>query len=511
MCGFIFIHQSNKIKIDLKQFNNALNMQKWRGPDASHTMVLEDGKVLMGHNRLSIIDPIARSDQPMTSDCGRYVIVYNGEIYNHLDIRYKLKLKCKTLSDTETLIEGYALIGERIIDHLDGMFAFVIFDKLKNTWFSARDHLGIKPLYIYDTTELLIIGSEPAPIAYLGNLRHDEESVLEWKLTRRPVPGFSFFKGLNEYLPGTQRKSDDLLGKYYWKLHEDKNMFDQNEFENILINSIKSHELSDVKNVSLLSGGLDSAIVASLSDVTSTYCIGLRDNNEIIEATESANLIGRKINTFIIDFNELKETWRWLVRLRGEPLSVPNEGLIYRICSAMHPEEKVVLTGEGADELLFGYDNIYRWAINNPKFSYDEFLKKYCYSSSTKTTDRLMAYIENNSRCMNSIEFVEDFFYKYHLPCLLRRMDFGSMAASKEARVPFVNIKLISYMYRKDVNIKINQLNSKIPLRKYAEKNGLDKILNRKKIGFSASSEKSLNKYVEYENFQKIVLGELGW
>ena len=507
MCGFIFQTDSNKI--NKKKFRKALNAISWRGPDAQKIISMEGGSLYIGHCRLSVIDPVERSNQPMKSSCDRFTIAFNGEIYNHIKIRELLNLTCKTLSDTETIIEGYISIGNDIFKMLDGMFSVVIYDNLLKKWVASRDSFGIKPLYISKKTNGVVIASEPASIAMLVNAKHCKKSLNEWRIIRRPMPGKSFFEGVDEVMPGSVIDSNGHV-EYHWKWEESDEIFKQDRFEGLLRESEKSHELSDVENVALLSGGLDSAIIASLSKVKKFYTVGLADNNEFDGAQDTANETARNLVKVTVTTQQLIDAWKKLTLMRGEPLSLPNEGLIYMVCQQMNTNEKVVLTGEGADELLFGYDGIYRWALSQEKISAKGFLLRYGYSDSVKSS-RLVDYIEQLKRGKSPIEFVEDFFFQVHLPGLLRRMDFSSMAASKEARVPFVSKKLISYMYRKSPKIKINLKNSKLPVREFAKNLELFSALNRKKIGFSAQVVKSDSRIKSYQHFQNIVLDTLNW
>jgi asparagine synthase (glutamine-hydrolysing) len=177
----------------------------------------------------------------------------------------------------------------------------------------------------------------------------------------------------------------------------------------------------------------------------------------------------------------------------------------------MKADEKVILTGEGADELLFGYDKIFRYATKNRWQGAVEFLKIYGYSDTVNPTERLIDYVENMAAGKSYIYFLEDFFYTVHLPCLLRRMDFSSLVAGKEVRVPFVSTGLIEYMYRMPVDIKINEVESKLPLRKFAKSLNLQGALERRKIGFSAAMTNKDNKYNEYSIFQQTVIETLEW
>jgi asparagine synthase (glutamine-hydrolysing) len=509
VCGLIFLQQNTKQLITRERFEESLSAQAWRGPDAQRVVACGGGQVLLGHNRLSIIDPGARSDQPMRSGCGRYVIVFNGEIYNHLELRKTLGVDFRTASDTETIIEGFARQGIDFIRRLDGMFALVIYDTERRHWIAARDPFGIKPLFIHRSEDFVVVGSEASVIAGLVHASPCSEAIQEWQLVRRPIPGSSFFRGIEEVKPGTVIDSSGTAMQY-WTRISCPVPFSNSEFQQLLTASVRGHELSDVSNVALLSGGLDSAVITALSSVRRAYTVGLDGNNEFVGASETAGALKRELTIQSVSSEELVQTWKELTRLRGEPLSVPNEGLIYLACKSMRDDEKVVLTGEGADELLFGYDAIYRWSMLGEWGGVKAFLDRYGYSDTVEPTNRLIEYIETMRAGKTLTEFVEDFFYDFHLPGLLRRMDFACMAASKEARVPFVNKSLINFMYRRAADTKINSSGSKVPLREFAKNLNLTGALNRRKVGFSASFS-GIDRKKEYAFFQKLVLEELKW
>jgi len=274
---------------------------------------------------------------------------------------------------------------------------------------------------------------------------------------------------------------------------------------------IREHEISDVGNVALLSGGIDSAVVMALSQTGRAYSVGLSSSNEFDGAQDTAHRLGRELRTVDLDEATLAEHWRTLARQRGEPLAVPNEGLIYAACAAMGTEEKVVLTGEGADELFFGYDRIYRWALRTPRPDLAGFLARYGYSDTEPPTPRLLALLSELCDGVSTIDFVEDFFFTVHLPGLLRRMDFASMAASKEARVPFADRRLVDLCYRAAPAHRLDAHASKLPLRRLLERLNLTGPLARAKIGFSASADPHLSRYAEYRRFQDLMLKELAW
>ena len=509
MCGLLFIHQREPA-IDRAAALAALQRQHWRGPDATRLLTLADGRVHLGHNRLAIVDPTPRADQPMASADGRYRIVFNGEIYNHRELRERHALATHTRSDTEVLLAGYAALGEPFLRELEGMFAFVIHDAATGRWIAARDALGIKPLYRASDARRSVFASEPAVVAGLVGAGVDAESIAEWRLIRRPVPGRSFFHGVAEVLPGQLLRSDGSHD-WLWRLEQRHERLDADAFESLLQQVVSEHERSDVRNVALLSGGVDSAAILALSQTPKAYTVGLDSFNECDAAADTATHLQRELESVLLSGAALEQTWRRLTRLRGEPLALPNEGLIHAVCAAMASDEKVVLTGEGADELLFGYDRLYRWALAETRFDPAAFLARYGYSDDTPPTSRLLDLLGALADGKRPIDAVEDFFFTVHLPGLLRRMDFASMAASKEARVPFADRRLVERCYRAPAADRLDHAHSKLPLRRLLARRGLTAPLARPKIGFVASADPGASRGREYRRFQDLVLGELSW
>jgi asparagine synthase (glutamine-hydrolysing) len=510
MCGILFIAQADAGRIDAGRAAAALARQRWRGPDAEQLLSLDDGHVHLGHNRLAIIDTTARSDQPMRSACGRYTIVFNGEIYNYRELQHRHGLSLRTGSDTEVLLEGYAARGEAFIAELEGMFAFVIHDAVSGEWLAGRDALGIKPLFMHTAPGLTLFASEAATLAMLIDAGVDADSVQEWKLLRRPMPGRSYFTGIAEVLPGTLYRTHGSRWQF-WRLQQRHDHFVSDDFESLLGAVVQEHETSDVRNTALLSGGIDSALILAMSSVTRAYSVGLPEANEFAGARETARQLQRALVEVPMDGNGLVARWQQLTRLRGEPLSLPNEALIHAACSAMSSDEKVVLTGEGADELMFGYDGIYRWALANPCFDAHAFLRRYGYAGDVTPTARFMDWLHTLTADKTAIDATEDFFFAFHLPGLLRRMDFASMAASKEARVPFADRRLVDYCYRSAAGHKLDNTDSKLPLRHALRRRGLLGPLQRPKIGFSTLTDPTVSRHQEYRRFQTHVLEALAW
>jgi asparagine synthase (glutamine-hydrolysing) len=510
MCGILFIEQGLPAGLDAAAATRLLERQHWRGPDAMHLLTLDDGRVHLGHNRLAIVDPTARSDQPMRCEQGRYNLVFNGEIYNFRALRRHYGLPATTESDTETLLLGYVLHGEDFLARMEGMYAFVLYDAVARRWVAGRDGLGIKPMYLARRPGRTVIASEPAVVAQAVAAGIDWQSVDEWRLIRRPVPGASFFAGVEEVLPGTLLRSDGSTRRL-WTLERRVDRFEPERFESVLREVVHEHELGDVAHTALLSGGIDSAVILALSRTERAYTVGLPGNNEFDPAADTARRLERQLTQVVLDEAGLQQRWARLVHMRGEPLALPNEGLIHAVCSAMRPDEKVVLTGEGADELLFGYDRLVRWALAAPRVDTAEFLRRYGYAEAQAPTPRLTALIARLSEGARPIDFVEDFFFHVHLPGLLRRMDFAAMAASKEARVPFADRRLVDLCYRVDAAERIDDRSSKLPLRRLLERLGLTGPLNRAKVGFSAATDPRQSLQQGYRAFQDLMLKELAW
>jgi len=504
MCGFVYV---NSKKIDKSSVDKALNAIKYRGPDFKDTKAY-DANFFLSHCRLSILDVNERSNQPMRSKNNAYSIIFNGEIYNYKAIAKKLNLRLKTTSDTEVILEGYAKIGNEIFELLDGMFSLVIHNHKDKSWVATRDSFGIKPLYIYNREANVVIASENKAICSLVNVTVSKDSVREWETFRSPLPGKTFFNEIEEVLPGQIIEKNKISTKHF-VFEDNENKFDQDYFEFLLQESIAQHTLSDVQNTSLVSGGIDSSIICKETNFQNYYSVGIQENNEFIYTKETAKKLNKNILNHMTTPETIISNWKFLTETKGEPILVPNEGLIYEICKKMKKEEKVVLTGEGADEMLFGYDRIFRWSLNN-EFDFNSFLSMYSYSKK-EPTSRMKNYILDMKIGKTTIEFLEDYFYIFHLPVLLRRMDFASMCASKEARVPFVSKSLINYTYRANPAIKIDNTYSKKPLRQFSRNNNLDFIIDRKKIGFSANLDSRKNRSEEYKNFRDIVISTLGW
>lgn len=506
MCGLLAVMSNSKIdNKKLQSFKNLLDLMSFRGPDYTGYYEPPSGKCFFGHNRLAIRDLSPKSNQPLVSSCGRYSLVYNGEIYNVDELKRKYRPNHDGSSDTILLFELLQSWGVEILNDVEGMFAFVFYDHLKADFIAARDAFGIKPLYYHEDLGEVAFCSESGLLAKLYSKDYCPLGLEEWALLRKPINGCTVWKDVYEVQPGCYRSKDGEIK--FFKLDPNGEKFYQDEFEDLLKQSITSHLVSDVDVAYFLSGGIDSSVIGCFGDLKNALSIGLCGNTEVGLAQETANKLGHSFNGIELSNEKLIENWRLLSNLKNEPLQVPNEGMIFELANSMPQENKVFISGEGADELLFGYDRIFNWCNKVDVLQLDEFFSRYAYKKyiSNSKTERLDDYMNDLASNKSAIDFCEDFFIDHHLPTLLRRMDFASMAASKEARVPFVNKRLFQYMYRKPIECRFEPLGSKSPLRRILDQFGLSNVYERKKIGFSATMPKLAfgDRYQEYQNFRQ--------
>jgi len=241
--------------------------------------------------------------------------------------------------------------------------------------------------------------------------------------------------------------------------------------------------------------------VTIFSGIKEAYSVGFKDLNEFAIAEETSKVLGIDLKKVTISQNEYSSLVEKLIRLKKAPLLVPNEILIHKVSIAMPNSTKVFLTGEGADELFFGYDQIFSDVNQGVIGTLDQFIERYRYSE-TKVTDRFYNYLTKMKENKSMMEFLEDFFIFFHLGVLLDRMDFSSMSASKEARVPFVTKKLFNYMYRRPYSVRGSLNAPKKILRKELLERGFEHITRQKKIGFTTFNP-NLSRLEGYQTFQK--------
>lgn len=369
MCGIVGftnkIYNSNKVIVDM------MNKIRHRGPDAEGRYV--DSDIALGHRRLSIIDVTSSGDQPIFNEDGSLVIVFNGEIYNYREIREKLIAAghvFKTNTDTEVLIHGYEEYGEKLLNMLRGMFSFVIWDKNKKELFGARDFFGIKPMYYAIMGKNFMFGSEIK--SFLAHPEFKKElntTALENYLTFQYSPTKeTFFKNVYKLMPAHyfRLKDGKLQIKRYWDVNfnaDEKPALEEwvNRISDTFRNSVEAHKIADVEVGSFLSSGVDSSYAAAVAEVDKTFTVGFGTDekyNEIGWAKGFSKAIGKENTSKVIT---PEEYWGSLEKIQyhmDEPLADPSAVALYFVCNIASEKLKVVLSGEGADEIFGGY-NVY--------------------------------------------------------------------------------------------------------------------------------------------------------
>ena len=346
-----------------------------RGPDDTGLFVDDD--VVLGHSRLAIID-LEHGQQPMGNEDGTIQITFNGEIYNHRELRHGLQ-RCghqfRTRSDTEVIVHAYETFGDDCVSILRGMFAFALWDGRNRRLLLARDHLGKKPLFYAQTSNGLIFASElQALVPQLPTAPEPDASAIDEYLTYGYIPApRSGFRGVYKLPPAhvlsvsAQPKATALQPKRYWQLayepkHEQSDATLERRFLSCLTDAVQTRLVADVPIGAMLSGGVDSSLVVAIMARESgarirTFSIGFAesDYNELPYARRVARLLGTDHHEFVIEQSAL-DVLPQLIRHYGEPFADSSAIPTYHVARLLRQQVKVALNGDGGDECLAGYD-----------------------------------------------------------------------------------------------------------------------------------------------------------
>ncbi len=560
MCGIngiAFTTMSNR-RVDESALDEMRDVIAHRGPDDKGSFIR--GNIGLGHRRLSIVD-VARGHQPMFNADSSCVLVYNGEIYNHADHRAELEEKgyqYKTASDTETILHLYEEYGEGCVEKLRGMFAFAIWDEKKQRLFMARDRLGIKPLYyVHDTAGNLFFGSEIKTLIKSDAIKPElNYSVLPDQLANHGTSADeTLYKNIKRLMPGHFLiwKDGSLSIEKYWDLSsepKDEGISDAEHIENWLEEFKKSIELrlmSDVPLGMFLSGGIDSsAICALMSQMVSqpikTFSVGFKESgaNEFEYARMVANAYNTEHKEITITPEDFFRKLPSLIWHEDEPLGFSASVPLYFVSKLAQEKVKVVLTGEGSDEMMAGYGR-YSKALELLKYGrkYEDltpaFFRRVLKSGIstlpnsvnrklTRTFLSRDADVENllfdnfaifpksmqnrlltpdaksriadlnpyaNQRIWfeqnDAHDVLDKILYtdiKTYLQELLMKQDQMSMAASIESRVPFLDHKLVELTAKMPSRMKLRRGVTKWILREAMKGILPREILTRPKMGF---------------------------
>jgi asparagine synthase (glutamine-hydrolysing) len=382
ICGIFYTDRSRRVeRATLAAMNQRI---VHRGPDDEGFFV--DGNVGLAMRRLSIID-IKTGHQPIANEDENLWIVYNGELYNHQDLRKDLEARghrYRTQSDTETIVHLYEEYGRDCVKYLRGMFAFAIWDRRRRQLFIARDRLGIKPLYYRFDGQTLLFGSEIKTILAYPDVRAEfnRATLAEYLAFGYVAEPDTLYSGIHKLLPGHVMESGEG-GKPHISLYWDLQVKADGEarprayyvqrYRELLESSVSSHLMSDVPLGVFLSGGLDSSAVAALTtkirkEPIETFAVGYGEEkfSELPFARQVAQHIGSKHHEVRLSRDEFFESLPRLIWHEDEPIVWPSSASLYFVARLARERVTVVLTGEGSDETLAGYTR-YAWTLLNAK------------------------------------------------------------------------------------------------------------------------------------------------
>ncbi len=534
MCGIAgFIGKDKNKKKIIKAMCDRI---AHRGPDAEGFYV--KGDVALGQRRLSIID-IEGGKQPMFSEDGKLVIVFNGEIYNYKELKKELKeYPFQTESDTEVLIYGYRKWGYDLPNHLRGMFAFALYDMEEKTLFCARDHFGIKPFYYYYNDGTFMFASEIK--AFLDHPKFEKkfnESLIA------PYLSFSFTPTTETFFEGVKRldagnyltyKDGQINIERYFDLTfpiEEKD-YDKTveEIGKVMDDSTRHHMISDVEVGSFLSSGIDSSYLVSLAKPSKTYTVGydIPRYNEIDYAKDLTDKLKINNTSKKITKEEYMKVLDKIMYHMDEPASDPAVVALYFVANLASKDVKVVLSGEGADEFFGGY-NYYREEVdysfyNKIPFFIRHGISKFCslfppvrginflvrrgekledsYIGVNKVwSDKEIKKLLKTPVTIQNKEITKPVFDKFKgqsnivkmqaidinfwlMKDILQKADRMTMANSLEGRVPFVDKEVFKIASSLPLNYKVTKENTKVALRDAAKKVIPNESYKKKKLGF---------------------------
>lgn len=436
MCGISGYFSPDNF-LNQNDLNIMVSAQHHRGPD--NKGVFSEKSVGLGHNRLSIIDVSDNGNQPMHSDDQRYVIVYNGEVYNYAEIAAELKfrflpdLNFKSSSDTEVILEAFACYGESAVNYFNGMFAFAVYDKKEETLFLFRDRVGIKPLYYYWDGKNFAFSSEIKTLKRLDKLNLQVNNTvipIYFNLGYIPAP-HSIYANCYKLEPGhyLKIKKNQLEKVKYWNIADkiSENTIDNEKqaivlISDLLASSVQYQLKSDVPYGIFLSGGIDSSLIAAVAmklagTKINSFSIGFENQkfNEADYAKKVAEFLGTNHHEFTVSVNDAINTLEDYINAYGEPFA-DSSGIPTLMVSKLAKQYvTVALSGEGGDELFHGYGS-YKWAsrLNNPLlFANRGLISKILKQSSSARYKRIgdMFNAQNKNTLRSHIFSQEQYFF----------------------------------------------------------------------------------------------------
>ncbi len=549
MCGIVGFTDFNSVMRDEESKEILYSMNKKltrRGPDEGGYYTSK--KIYLGHKRLIVIDPIG-GKQPMIYkyEGNTYAITYNGQIYNSDEIRKSLidkGFKFEGHSDTEVLIKAFVCYGYRVVNHLNGIFAFAIWNEKKEELFLARDHFGVKPLFYSMKNNEIVFASEIKALFEFPSIYPcvDETGISElFGIGPCHTPGITAFKDIHELKPASYiifNKNYCIKDKYWRfesKEHKDDFAETCNKVEHILSDSIKRQLVSDVPLCTFLSGGLDSSLITMYAskfmekegkDKLKTFSVDYVDNDKNFKGNEFQpnsdkdfiDLISNKLNTnhrvITLDTPELAEYLNEAMIARDVPGMADIDSSLLLFCKHVKKEATVALTGECADEIFGGYPWFFRNdALNSNTFPWSINIddRQNLLSQKIKNKINLKDYINNKyNESLSEIEFnefdtketiekrkISYLTQNWFMQTLLDRSDRMAMYSGMELRVPFCDYRLAEYLWNIPWEMKAYKGREKGLLRHIMKGKLPDEIVERKKSPYPKTWNPSYLKKVK--------------
>lgn len=542
MCGFCGIALTNpRQPINRDRLVAMRDTLTHRGPDDADVWCHDN--IGFGHRRLSIID-VAGGHQPLSNEDGTVWVAFNGEIYNFVSLMDELKAaghRFRTRSDTEVLVHAYEEWGDAFVARLNGMFAFSIYDTKRRRLLLARDHFGIKPLMYAQTAEGLFWGSEIKAVLSGAALRAQTSasSVSEYLVFRYTAGERTFFEGVDRLPPAHTAvwENGQLRMSRYWSpprpVSSSQPMEDVvNDLASGLSTATQSQLVSDVPLGAFCSGGLDSGLITGFAtqgrrEPTHTFSVGFANKewDESGLARANAERFGTQHHVITLEPDDFIKTIRTAIWHHDEPLSHPNTIPFVSLSHLARQQVKVVLTGEGADELFGGYPRYHIARLNYAAQGWGKLARRGVAGALGMLPDRrahraaeLLPMSYEDSLIFNSaysdpsvvldltstplplderrsilaesmvtgdpLASLSRYELRTYLSCLLDRMDRATMAASLEARVPFLDIPFAEWALSLDSSYKLRGRGNKVPIRALARRMLAPEVATARKSGF---------------------------
>lgn len=568
MCGISGIFSPTPV--DQRLIESMVKALAHRGPDAQGTFIYRgDLGVALGHNRLSIIDLSAEANQPFTTTDGRYVIVFNGEVYNFQTLRKELSdvhgSKFRTSSDTEVVLEAFVVWGPAMASRLEGMFALAIFDQLERRLFLFRDRLGKKPLYYFQRDNLFAFASEIKSLLALPAIRQNRKinrSVISAFLHLGYIPEpHTIYQEVYKFPAGCHGElGSELMLKTtpYWSIQDKLNMprvtneTDARKHVGLLLDqAVQKRLISDVPIGAFLSGGVDSSLVTALATKhvktpLKTFSIGFKENkfDESVYARSVAKHLGTDHTEYMLQEREAIGLLEIYAKHFDEPFADTSAIPTMLVSQLARQEVKVVLTGDGGDELFQGY-GAYKWAnrlslagwkiaasplsqmlrifgnsrlqrishvIERPRLGGIRshiFSQEQYFFSQRELQDELLKdktdfkpFIYEDLKGSDRLSAGERqalFDLQYYLKDdLLVKVDRASMFHALECRCPLLDYQLVEYAFSLDSSLKIKGKTQKYLLKTMLSDYLPAEWVNRPKWGFSVPLVKWLKGELRY-------------